>query len=276
MVSARADRLASAVVSFVVCERRGYSTFNFRRRFRNVAEALFHSRQHDVTHDIAAMTTGRRRLTHGLTVAAIEREGHAQRLAIVTAKLEAVRTPSLVAPRYSHFAVVSALDVRPRRPVQQQVVHAHHAIHTFGVDRGLASGLPLASQQAPYAPIAVAWQVGNKQSNCVDKACVVRLASASSVSPISWSRELCRHIRARYTENIANPLRCVSSGNEGERAIHFRDFITSTASRRISFSMVFIWTPPACQGLLLCRTDTGCGFISGPCRSKPAGPNGIR
>ncbi|WP_333966885.1 hypothetical protein [Burkholderia orbicola] len=50
----------------------------------------------------------------------------------------------------------------------------------------------------------------------------------------------------------------------------------STASRRISFSIVFIWTPPACQGLLLCRTDTGCGFISGPCRPKPAGPNGIR
>jgi hypothetical protein len=51
--------------------------------------------------------------------------------------------------------------------------------------------------------------LGNKQSNLIDEAGVVHLTGAASISPICWSRELCRHILERHTENIAHPLNCV-------------------------------------------------------------------
>ncbi|RKR31636.1 hypothetical protein B0G82_7846 [Paraburkholderia sp. BL17N1] len=66
------------------------------------------------SHTAAAMTNGRCCPTRGLAVTAVMREGHAQRLTIVAAEIEAVRTLSLVALRHSHVAVVSALDARPR------------------------------------------------------------------------------------------------------------------------------------------------------------------
>jgi len=52
---------------------------------------MLYGRKHDVAHDFAAVTAGRRHLTHRLTVAAIQCERHAQRLAVIAAKLEAVR-----------------------------------------------------------------------------------------------------------------------------------------------------------------------------------------
>lgn len=65
-------------------------------------------------HYAAAMPTGRRGLAHCLTVVAIECERRAQRLPVVAEKLEAVRTPSLLALRSHHLTVMSALDARPR------------------------------------------------------------------------------------------------------------------------------------------------------------------
>jgi hypothetical protein len=113
---------------------------------------MLDSRQHDIAHHIAAVTAGRRGPAHGLAIAAIERERHPQRLAVVATKLEAVRAPSLVASGYRHLAVMPTLNARPRGPpVKQQIVHAHHAINAFGIHRDLTSGLPLASQQAPHA-----------------------------------------------------------------------------------------------------------------------------
>jgi hypothetical protein len=81
---------------------------------------MLHGRQHDVTHNFATMTTGCRRPAHRLSVAAIEREGHAQRFAIVATKLEAVRTPSLIAPRHRDFALMPAHNARPSGPSMQQ------------------------------------------------------------------------------------------------------------------------------------------------------------
>jgi hypothetical protein len=52
--------------------------------------------------------------------------------------------------------------------------------------------------------------------------------------------ELCRHIQARHTENSVHPLHCVPFYKKREHAIHFRGFITSTASQKILFAIVLL------------------------------------
>lgn len=97
--------------------------------------------------------------------------------------------------------------------------------------------LPLPTQEAPHTTVAIARQISNGQSNLFHQTTVVSAPGRTSIPPVSRPRQLVRHIRARYTENLTDPLHWSSPGNEGERAIYFRDFATSAASRRISFSM---------------------------------------
>ncbi|SAK55076.1 hypothetical protein AWB78_01441 [Caballeronia calidae] len=99
--------------------------------------------------------------------------------------------------------------------------------------------LPLPTQEAPHTTVAIARQINNGQSNLFHQTSVVSASGRTSIPPVSRPRQLVRHIRARYTENLTDLLHWSSSGNECEHAIHFRDFATSTASRRISFSIVF-------------------------------------
>lgn len=113
----------------------------------------------NVAHYVAVMTACCRCPAHCFTVATIERERHAQRLAVVAMKLETVRAPSLIASGHRHRTFMPTLDARPRRPpVKRQIVLAHHAINTFRVHWNLASQFPPTSQQAPDPSIAVARQ----------------------------------------------------------------------------------------------------------------------
>lgn len=69
---------------------------------------MFQCSQHHIAHDVAAVARSRRRPTHRLTVAAVQGKGHPQGAAIVTAELEPIRTPALVAVQNSHLTVVAA------------------------------------------------------------------------------------------------------------------------------------------------------------------------
>ncbi|MCY1238106.1 hypothetical protein D9M72_508250 [compost metagenome] len=187
------------------------------------------------------MPTGGCRPAHRLAVAAVQGERHAQGLAIVAAELKAVRAPALIGLLYSNLAIMSAL--RPRRnrsALQQQAVLTHDPIDPFHVDWRCTVALAFPTQYTPDPAIAIAGQMRDRIANLLDQPCIVGLPGAAPILPICRTSQLLCHIRARYTENFADPLHRSSPGNEGERAIHFRDFITSTASRRISFSMVFL------------------------------------
>ncbi|MCY1339701.1 hypothetical protein D9M69_255940 [compost metagenome] len=112
------------------------------------------------------MPTGGRRPAHGLAVAAVQGECHAQWLAVVAAELKAVRAPALIGFLYSNLAVMPAL--RPRRnrsALQQQAVLTHDPIDTmeglaqvspFHVDWRCTVALALPTQYTPDPAIAVA------------------------------------------------------------------------------------------------------------------------
>jgi hypothetical protein len=82
---------------------------DFSRRLQGVAKSVLDSREHHITHHIAAVTAGRRRPAHRFTVTAIQGERRAQWLAVVAAKFEAIRTPALVALRPCDLAIVPTL-----------------------------------------------------------------------------------------------------------------------------------------------------------------------
>ena len=83
--------------------------FNLLRCSHDVGEAVLDGSQHHVAHHIATVAAGRRRPTHRFTVAAIQRERDAQRLAILAAEFEAIRAPALVALGHRDSTVVPAL-----------------------------------------------------------------------------------------------------------------------------------------------------------------------
>jgi hypothetical protein len=82
--------------------------------------------------------------------------------------------------------------------------------------------------------------MGNSLSNFIDQGTIVEFPAMTAIAPLRLASQTFNNIRARYTKDITDRLHWSSSGNEGERAIHFRDFMTSTASRNISFSIVFL------------------------------------
>lgn len=86
-----------------------------------------------------------------------------------------------------------------------------------------------ASQQAPGSSITVAWEIRYGLPNVGDQCRIIRCTVITRIDPVSGSRQTYNDIGARNTEDITDRLRWSSSGNEGERAIHFRDFMTSTA-----------------------------------------------
>jgi hypothetical protein len=86
--------------------------------------------QHDVTNNVTTVTASRRCAAHRLAVATIESERHAQWLAVIAAKLGAIRAPPAVSLRYRHLAFMPPPDASPHRPpVKKQIVHAHHGKH---------------------------------------------------------------------------------------------------------------------------------------------------
>ena len=110
-----------------------------------MAKALFDSGQHHVSNPVAAVSARARHPSHGFPVAAIERESHAQRFAIVAAEFETVGAPARVAVVDRDTAVMPTLDAR-EHPLafQRQGVVTHDPIDPLGVHWGypLALALP--------------------------------------------------------------------------------------------------------------------------------------
>lgn len=169
------DRINEAVVA---------QSLDFRGCFQRVVEVVFDSRQHHITHHVAAITGRRRDPTHRFAAAAIQCERHAQRFAIVTAKLEAVRAPALVAACDCDLVIVATL----RSPWHQRRVRAHDSVYAFGVDRRQAGAGPFTSQDAPDAPVAIARQLGHDQSDFFDQNTIVPPSQLASIPPLGRTR----------------------------------------------------------------------------------------
>src|SRR5437868_8582440 len=108
---------------------------------------MLHRRQHDVTHHLPTMPARGRYPAHRFTVAAIQREGHAQRLAIVAAEFKAVRTPALIASGHGDLAIVATSRANRTWPARkQQSMRLHDAIDPLRIHRRHAGTFSFASQ----------------------------------------------------------------------------------------------------------------------------------
>ena len=72
------------------------------------AEALLDRCEHHIAHDVPAMAASSRSPTNSFPVMAVQRKRHAQRRAIVTAELEAVRAPADVTLVNGNASIMSA------------------------------------------------------------------------------------------------------------------------------------------------------------------------
>jgi hypothetical protein len=110
---------------------------------------------------------------------------------------------------------MSALRTRRHRlALQKQTVNPHDTIDALGVNGRRTCALPFAAKQAPYTPVTVAWKVGDGVPNFIDQTRIIGVARRASILPISRARKLCRHVRARYTEDFTNLLHWSSPGND--------------------------------------------------------------
>jgi hypothetical protein len=124
--------------------------------------------------------------------------------------------------------------------VEQQAVRLHDAVDPLHVDRRAALFTALTSDQRMNTAVAVSGLAGDQRLDFAHKRCLGLWMTASPLSGPS-RRGLHREIGACHAERIGDPLHGVPSrADEGERNSRFFGCTTSSASRRISFSRVFL------------------------------------
>ena len=174
---------------------------------------------------------------HGLPVAAVEGEGHAHALAVVAADLQAVRAPAGVARVHGNAPLVPALFATGVA-LEQEPVHLHDPVDPLHVRRGPALPLGLATQEGMNPSIAVGGQIGDEPLDRGEKASIRqrRATSTTQGAPLPG-----REMRARDAQGCGDRAHRPSPGHEVTREGSFLGAVTrSTASRRISFSSVFL------------------------------------
>ncbi|KVZ19657.1 hypothetical protein WL13_00040 [Burkholderia ubonensis] len=173
---------------------------------------MFDGRQHHVAHDITAMTASRRSPTDGFPVVAVQRERHAQRCAIVTAELEAVRTPASVASINCNTSIMPTSIASSAGPSKQQLMVAHHTIDTLGIHAWCTGQLVATAQQRPDSPVAIGRQIRHHLVDFSEQPRVISTASTTTVLPVRQTSPFGCHRRARHTENIADRFHWSSPG----------------------------------------------------------------
>ncbi len=211
------------------------------RRNTQLNAALFHRFQHNVSNHVTRVATGRGCPTDDFTVAAVLRKDNAQLFAIITAKLEAIRAPAAITGGHSNAPLMPARDTRWfEPPLEQQTMLTHDAINALHVDRWQVTGLSLSANQSPRPAVAVAGQRRNGGLDLFDQLAIIGRSTRTTIASINRTRRTANHVRARQPERSADRGYWSSPGNKGERAIHFFVRAMSTASLRISFSIVFL------------------------------------
>lgn len=192
---------------------------------------------HQVAHVLARDAAGGCHEADGLPVAAVEGEGHAHALAVVAADLQAVRAPAGVARVHGNAPLVPAL-LAAGVALEQEPMHLHDAVDPLHVRRGPALPLGLTTQESMNPSIAVGGQIGNERLDRGDKPSIRQRRATSTTRGGPLPR---REVRARDAQGCGHRAHRPSPGHEVTRKGSFLGAVTrSTASRRISFSSVFL------------------------------------
>ncbi|BBO62840.1 hypothetical protein SMATCC274_47790 [Serratia marcescens] len=112
-----------------------------------LSEATFHRTQHHVLNGVTVEAAGTGSPVQCFAVTAVQGEGDAEFFTVITAELEAVRTPPPVTFIDGHFtAMRSTYRPHPGLSSQQQRMLAHNPVHPFGIDHRHRQCLRLAAQ----------------------------------------------------------------------------------------------------------------------------------
>src|SRR5476649_194703 len=215
------------------------------------------------------------------TITAVLHEHASDDLSIVASDLETIRTPALIWLGHGHDAVVNAAaDAAFWRLRQQQAMLLHYPIKPLVVDRLQAHQSTRSIHQGASPAIAVSRQCRDFGAHRVDQDCVGRLMErlhCAAINPVGRARRPGAHMRARHAQRRTDRLHWPSLSNKGERAIHFFSRANSTASFRISASIVFlpsircrwaIWARAAASSLAGTTDSPAETAVSAPSRSS--------
>src|ERR1051325_6766946 len=214
---------------------------NRLRQFVDKPEAALDALDHQVA-DIGAVdaAAGSRPPGDRLAVAAVEGEGDAHLLAVVAADLEPVRAPSHIGAVDRDPAIVPPFLTVAGMAVEQKAVHLHDPVDPLHVHGRTAPFAPLTPEQRMDAPITIGRLTGYQRLDLGDKL-GLGVWATTSPPPAPLASRLHGQIGAAHAECIGNRLHGVPS-RTGEVARNSRFFgcTRSSASRRISFSRVFL------------------------------------
>src|SRR5829696_4387702 len=201
-------------------------------------EAMLDGGDHEVADILARDAAGRGDEAHGFTVAAVQREGDTDPLTVLAADLQAVRAPARVANIDGDFALVTTFLATANMALEQEAVQLHHAVDPLHVWCRTPFPLSVAAKKGMNPPVAVGGQVGHE---CPDRGDKLPIRRGWSPPTLCGGPVPGREVRAREAERRGDRAHQEPSGHEITRKSPFLGAVTrSTASRRISFSSVFL------------------------------------
>lgn len=111
-----------------------------------MSEATFHRTQHHVLNGVTVEAAGTGSPVQCFALTAVQSEDDAEFFTVITAELEAVRTPPPVTFINGHFSDMrSTCRLHSGFSSQQQRMLAHDPVHPFGIDERHRQCLRLAA-----------------------------------------------------------------------------------------------------------------------------------
>src|SRR5450631_1637139 len=225
-------RLMGTIAATVVRE-----PLNGMRKARS--KAPLNALEHQVADHLTADAAGTRTPGHHFAVAGIQREGHPHHLAIPAGDFKAVRGPAQVRPDRDDFAVMSSSRRFAGITLQKHAVLRHQAVDALMVESREACFKPFAVHQRRNPAVAVSRPLIDQRAERGQQINVANLAVRRSW--LTCAPQPLRKLRSGYIQSLGHALHGKSSsGNDGNREISFFSCASFTASRKISFSNVFL------------------------------------
>src|SRR6185369_5661912 len=159
--------------------------------------------------------------------------------------------------------------------LEQEPMHLHDAVDPLHVRRGPALPLGLTTQESMNPSIAVGGQIGNERLDRGDKPSIRQRRATSTTRGGPLPR---REVRARDAQGCGHRAHRPPSGHELTRKGSFLGAVTrSTASRRISFSSVFLPNSRCSSRICCCAArNSETGTTSSPAPAAVKAPRAMR
>ena len=168
---------------------------------------------------------------------AVECKGDADDLAVPAGELQRVRAPADVRANRRHLAVVLARPPSPGMAFEHEPVLLHQPENTFGVDRSLAGGSPLALEERGDPPIAIGRALVDQAADVGGELDVALTGLRATLRPVPFPA--LDDVRSCHAQRRGDGLHGESPGRgERDSKVGFFARARSSASLRISTSMV--------------------------------------